>query len=54
MKTCFECFPCYVQQALRAARLFTDDPKMIKHIIDEVGMLFPHISFDMTHQKLEN
>lgn len=48
MKTCFECFPCYVQQALRAARLFTDDPKMVKHIIDEVGMLFPHISLDMT------
>jgi hypothetical protein len=48
MKTYLECFPCYVQQALRAARLFTDDPKMIKYIIDEVGMLFPYISFDMT------
>ena len=52
MKTYFECFPCYVQQALRAARLFTDDPKIIKTLIDEVGMLFPHISFDMTSPEI--
>jgi len=52
MKTYFECFPCYVQQALRAARLFTDDPKIIKNLIDEVGMLFPKISFDMTSPEI--
>jgi len=52
MKTYFECFPCYVQQALRAARLFTDDPKVIKNLIDEVGMLFPKISFDMTSPEI--
>ncbi|MDP8226906.1 MAG: ARMT1-like domain-containing protein [Candidatus Celaenobacter polaris] len=48
MKTYFECFPCFVKQALRAARLFTDDPKVIKSIIDEVVMLFPEISLDKT------
>jgi len=52
MKTYFECYPCYVQQALRAARLFTDDPKVIKNLIDEVGMLFPKISFDMTSPEI--
>jgi hypothetical protein len=52
MKTYFECFPCYVQQALRAARLFTNDPKIIKNLIDEVGMLFPKISFDMTSPEI--
>jgi len=52
MKTYFECFPCYVQQALRAARLFTDDPKVIKNLIDEVGMLFPKISFEMTSAEI--
>ncbi len=48
MRTYFECFPCFVKQALRAARLFTDDPKVIKSIIDEIGMLFPEISLDKT------
>ena len=48
MKTYFECFPCFIKQALRAARLFTDDQKVIKQIIDEVGMLFPEISLDKT------
>ena len=48
MRTYFECFPCFVKQALRAARLFTDDPKVIKSIIDEVGMLFQEISLDKT------
>ncbi len=52
MKTYFECYPCYVNQALRAARLFTDDPKIIKKMIDEVGMLFPKISFDMTSPEI--
>ncbi|MBN2016988.1 MAG: DUF89 family protein [Candidatus Cloacimonetes bacterium] len=52
MKTYFECFPCYVQQALRAARLFTDDPKIIKNLIDEVGMLFTKITFDMTSPEI--
>ena len=52
MKTYFECFPCYVQQALRAARIFTDDPKIIKNLIDEVGMLFPKITFDMTSPEI--
>ncbi len=48
MRTYFECFPCFVKQALRAARLFTDDQKVIKHIIDEIGILFPDISLDKT------
>ena len=52
MKTYFECFPCYVQQALRATRLFTDDPKVIKSIIDEVGTLFPEISLDKTSAEI--
>ncbi|MDP8315352.1 MAG: ARMT1-like domain-containing protein [Candidatus Celaenobacter antarcticus] len=52
MKTYFECFPCYIQQALRAARLFTDDPKVIKSVIDAVGSLFPEISLDKTSAEI--
>jgi len=30
MKTYLDCFPCFLNQALRAARITTDDEKKIK------------------------
>jgi hypothetical protein len=48
MKTYLDCFPCFVEQAVRAARLVTDDEKLIKQILDEVGAHFSEIPMDST------
>lgn len=48
MKTYLDCFPCFVEQAVRAARLVTDDEKLIKQILDEVGAYFPKIPMSST------
>jgi len=39
MRTYLDCFPCFLNQALRAARVATDDEKKIKRVLDEVGMM---------------
>lgn len=43
MKTYLDCFPCFVNQALRIGRMVTDDVAVIKQLIDEVGMLLKDI-----------
>ena len=43
MKTYLDCFPCLMRQALRAARIATNDEKKIKTILDEVGMMLKNI-----------
>jgi uncharacterized protein with ATP-grasp and redox domains len=43
MKTYLDCFPCFVEQAVRASRLVTDDEKVIKQILDEVGSHFQDV-----------
>ena len=48
MKTHLDCFPCFVEQAVRAARLVTDDEKLIKQILDEVGSHFKEIPMSIT------
>jgi len=48
MKTYFDCFPCFVEQAVRAARLVTEDEKLIKQVLDEVGVYFPKIPMSST------
>ena len=48
MKTYFECFPCFLNQALRAARIATDDEKKIKKVLDEVGMMLKDIPLEST------
>ena len=48
MKTYFDCFPCFLKQALRAARIATDDEKKIKKVLDEVGMLIRNIPLEST------
>ena len=48
MKTYLDCFPCFINQALRAARLSTDDEKKIKMVLDEVGMMLKDIPLKNT------
>ena len=46
MKTYLDCLPCFLYQALRAARIATDDEKKIKKVLDEVGMLLKNIPLE--------
>ena len=46
MKTYLDCFPCFLSQALRAARIATDDQKKIKDVLDEVGMMLREIPLE--------
>jgi uncharacterized protein with ATP-grasp and redox domains len=48
MRTYLDCFPCFLNQALRAARIATDDEKMIKRVLDEVGMVLKDIPLAST------
>jgi len=43
MRTYLDCFPCFLNQALRAARIATDDEEKIKRVLDEVGMMLRDI-----------
>lgn len=44
MKTYLDCIPCFMQQALRAGRLATDDEKKIKLILNKTGEMVKGIS----------
>jgi len=48
MKTYLDCLPCFLNQALRAARLATDDENKIKNVLDEVGMMLRNIPLEST------
>ena len=48
MRTYFDCFPCFLNQALRAARIATDDENVIKRVLDEVGMMLKDIPLAST------
>ncbi|MEA3280431.1 MAG: ARMT1-like domain-containing protein [Thermodesulfobacteriota bacterium] len=46
MKTYFDCLPCFLNQALRAARIATDDEGKIKEVLDEVGSMLKDIPLE--------
>ncbi len=46
MKTYLDCFPCFMSQALRAARIATGDKNKIKYVLDEVGMMLREIPLE--------
>ena len=48
MRTYLDCIPCFFGQALRAARIATDDEKQIKRLLAEVGMMLQEISLEST------
>lgn len=48
MRTYLDCIPCFFSQALRAARIATDDEKLIKRVLEEVGSMLKEISLEST------
>ena len=48
MKTYLDCFPCFMEQALRAGRIATNDEKKIKRLLDEVGRMLSSIPLEST------
>lgn len=48
MKVYLDCFPCFMRQALDAARMATDDALVQRRVLDEVAKLLPTIPLDAT------
>ena len=48
MKTYLDCLPCMMNQALRTARIATNDDKKIKKVLDEVGAMIKDIPMHHT------
>jgi uncharacterized protein with ATP-grasp and redox domains len=48
LQTYFDCFACFIDQALRAGRMATDDERKIKRLLDEVGMMLKDIRLEST------
>lgn len=46
MKADLECIPCFLKQALEAARMATDDKVVQRKALDEVVNLFPRLSLE--------
>ncbi len=46
MKSTLDCLECVVKQALRCARLATDDPAIQRRILDEVSLRIPTLDID--------
>ncbi|MBW1781421.1 MAG: DUF89 family protein [Deltaproteobacteria bacterium] len=48
MRTYLDCLPCFLSQALRAAKIATDDEEKIKRVLDDVGMMLREIPLEST------
>ena len=48
MKTYLDCLPCFLNQALRAGRIATNDETKIKELLDEVGAMIKQIPMENT------
>ncbi|MBE9469322.1 MAG: DUF89 family protein [Bacteroidetes bacterium] len=48
MKTYLECLPCFMQQALRAGRIATNDEKKLKDLLSSVGEMIKDIPMQNT------
>jgi damage-control phosphatase, subfamily I len=48
MRTYLDCLPCFLSQALRAARIATDDEALIKRVLDEVGRMLGDLPLEST------
>ena len=48
MKTYLDCLPCFMNQALRAGRIASNDKRKIKKLLDEIGMLIHEIPMKNT------
>ena len=47
MKTYLECVPCFLRQALEAAKLAGVSRKVQREVLDEVSLVMPTFSFDV-------
>jgi len=48
MKADLECLPCFLKQALEAARMATDDGARQREVLDEVAKVVPQVPLDRT------
>jgi len=48
MNTYLDCIPCFLSQALRAARIATNNEAKIRKTLDEIGMMIRDIPFEST------
>ncbi|NQU80126.1 MAG: DUF89 family protein [Bacteroidetes bacterium] len=48
MKTYLDCLPCFMDQALRAGRIATNDEKKIKKLLDSIGALIKDVPMGNT------
>ncbi|MEA3239816.1 MAG: ARMT1-like domain-containing protein [Candidatus Bipolaricaulota bacterium] len=48
MKVYLDCFPCFMRQALDAARMATDNPAVQRDVLDRVAELLPTVPFQST------
>jgi len=48
VKVYLDCFPCFMRQALDAARMATDDTMVQRRVLDEVAKLLPTVPLDAT------
>ncbi len=46
MRTYLDCIPCFFEQALRAGRAVTDDERVLKRLLDELGLMLSQISLE--------
>lgn len=46
MKSTLDCLECFARQALRAARIATDDPAVHRRVLDEVCRRIPSMNLD--------
>ncbi|MCP4752678.1 MAG: DUF89 family protein [Proteobacteria bacterium] len=48
MKTYLDCIPCFLSQALRSARIATNDVSIQRKVIDAVSCAIPELPLDIT------
>ena len=48
MKTCLDCLPCFLEQALRTGRTAGVDDKGLKRLLDKLGGMFQEIALEAT------
>jgi len=48
LKTFLDCMPCFLRQALAAARASTDDEIIQRHVLNSVSFMIPDLALDIT------
>lgn len=53
MKIFLNCIPCFVNQALRAGQMITDDETKLKALLDRIGCRIKDIPMDHTPPEMD-